>query len=256
MFNVGTVYAPSSLQNEVPRLFKVSQPWPYSLFVAASLGLSIGVSICASCITAYGEYFVAVAGTALWGISVASAGYFLATIPSMVGVLGSLFISGIGVGLTYLATIVLVGRMFPNQPLTRSPIEPLGFSSGAGSWFAVWSHFQVTTREAEQPVDQGMCWKLPVNSPSCTAVVSFYLAPSRNASSLASIPIPSRNSEKTAGRRFFLILLFAMHWAAWWYSRRSAQSHFLRPEDHGSRARDLTMSHGRSRPQRLFCLQQ
>ncbi|GAW20927.1 hypothetical protein ANO14919_104400 [Xylariales sp. No.14919] len=203
MFNVGTVYAPSSLQNGVPRLFKVSQPWPYSLFVAAFLGLSIGVSICASCITAYGEYFIAVAGTALWGISVASAGYFLATIPSMVGVLGSLFICGIGVGLTYLATIVLVGRAFPNQPLARSSIGPLGLSSGAMSWFAAWSHFQVTTREAEQ---LGNVLEIASAFIIRTAVVSFYLAPGRNARSLASIAVPSLNSEKAASRRFCNVL--------------------------------------------------
>lgn len=103
MFSVGTVYALSTLQNEIPRLFKVSPPWSYTPFAAAFLGLSIGVRICASCMAIYGEFYVAIGGTALWGIAVASMSYFLATLPSLLSVLGSLLVGGIGVGLTYLA---------------------------------------------------------------------------------------------------------------------------------------------------------
>ncbi|KAJ2990218.1 hypothetical protein NUW58_g3060 [Xylaria curta] len=202
MFSVGTVYALSSLQNAIPRLFEVSQPWSYSLFAAACLGLTMGVGICASCIAAYGEYFVAIAGTALWGVAVVGVGYFLATIPSLLGVLGSLFVGGVGVGLTYLATIVLVGQAFPNQPLARSAIGPLGFSSGAGTWFAVWSHYQIGAADVEQ-----LQRALGIGGGTFifTAVVSYALAPSRAAGSSTALP---PHSEKTPDRRFFLMLLF------------------------------------------------
>ncbi|KAI0454455.1 hypothetical protein F5B21DRAFT_238194 [Xylaria acuta] len=203
IYSVGTVYALSTLQSEIPRLLEVSPPWSYTLFAAASLGLSIGVSMCASCIAAYGEYHVAIGGTALWGIAVASVGYFLATLPSLLGVLGSLLIGGIGVGLTYLATVVLVARAFPNQPLARSAIGPLGFSSGTGSWLAVWSHLRIGTGDARQV--QNVLWLGGVIF-ICVAATAYALAPSQRTRS--SPPVPVRDSKKTPARRFFFILLF------------------------------------------------
>ncbi|KAI1745519.1 hypothetical protein F4680DRAFT_105442 [Xylaria scruposa] len=202
MFSVGTVYALSTLQIEIPRLLEVSPPWSYTLFAAASLGLSIGVRICASCIAIYGEYYVAISGTALWGISVASTGLFLVTLPSLLGVIGSLLIGGIGVGLTYLATIVLVGQAFPNQPLARSAIGPLGFSSGAGSWLVVWSYLRIETRNAKQV--QNILWIGGVFF-SCTAAAAYVLAPSQRAPSLS--PVSPRGSETPPSRRSLLILL-------------------------------------------------
>ncbi|RYC62793.1 hypothetical protein CHU98_g3402 [Xylaria longipes] len=203
MFSVGTVYALSTLQNEIPRLLEVSPPWPYTLFATVSLGLSIGVSICASCIAAYGEYYVAIGGTALWGIAVTSMSYFLATLPSLLGVLGSLLIGGIGVGLTYLSTIVLVGQAFPNQPLARSAIGPLGFSSGTGSWLAVWSYLRIGARDARQV--QNFLWTGGIAF-ICIAATACTLAPSHGART--SSPVPPRDPEKISARRFFRILLF------------------------------------------------
>ncbi|KAI1751236.1 major facilitator superfamily domain-containing protein [Xylaria castorea] len=203
MFSVGTVYALSTLQGEIPRLLEVSPPWSYTLFASASLGLSIGVRICASCIDMYGEYHVAIGGTALWGTAVATMSFFLATLPSFLGVVGSLLIGGIGVGLTYLATVVLIGQAFPNQPLARSAIGPLGFSSGTGSWLAVWSYLRIETGNARQV--QNVLWIGGVVI-FCLAATAYVLAPSQRARS--SYPVPYQNSEKTPGRRFFSILLF------------------------------------------------
>ncbi|KAI0194712.1 major facilitator superfamily domain-containing protein [Xylaria flabelliformis] len=201
MFSVGTVYALSTLQIEIPRLLEVSPQWSYTLFAAASLGLSIGVRICASCMAVYGEYSVAIGGTAIWGIAVASMGFFLATIPSLLGVIGSLLIGGIAVGLTYLATVVSVGQAFPNQPLARSAIGPLGFSSGTGSWLAVWSYLRVEARSARQVQDVLWTGGAVV---ICMAAAAYVLAPNQRSPS----PISPRGSEKSSGRRFFLILLF------------------------------------------------
>ncbi|KAI0485615.1 hypothetical protein F4859DRAFT_471857 [Xylaria cf. heliscus] len=203
MFSVGTVYALSTIQTEVPRLLEVSPPRSYTLFAAASLGLSIGVSICASCIAIYGEYYVAIGGTALWGIAIATMGYFLASLPSLLGVLGSLLIGGVGVGLTYLATVILVGQAFPNQPLARSAIGPLGFSSGTGSWLFVWSYLEIGDKDGRQVQNA-----LQIGGAVfiCIAATAYTLAPSQGART--SSPAPLRNSEKIPARRFFLTLLF------------------------------------------------
>ncbi|KAI0437116.1 hypothetical protein F4803DRAFT_540025 [Xylaria telfairii] len=203
MFSVGTVYALSTLQNEIPRLFKVSPPWSYTPFATAFLGLSIGVRICASCMAVYGEFYVAIGGTALWGIAVVSMSCFLVTLPSLLGVLGSLLIGGIGVGLTYLATVVLVGQAFPNQPLARSAIGPLGFSSGTGSWLALWSYLRIGMRDARQVQD---VLRIGGTVFICTAAVAYTLVPGQG--TRISFPGTPRGSEKTPGRLFFWVLLY------------------------------------------------
>ncbi|KAF4954514.1 hypothetical protein FSARC_12127 [Fusarium sarcochroum] len=132
MFSVGTVYVLSTLQVELPRLLGVAHSWSFAPFGAASLGLSVGVSTCTSMLSKDGPHTVAGKGTILWGLAVASTGFFLSRL-SYLGILVSLLVGGVGVGWTYLAIIVTIGHSFPDQPLARSAIGPLGFSSGTAA---------------------------------------------------------------------------------------------------------------------------
>ncbi|KAI0203023.1 hypothetical protein F4808DRAFT_418819 [Astrocystis sublimbata] len=203
MFSVGTVYALSSLQVEIPSLVMVSLPWSYALFAAASLGISIGVKICPLCMDSLGTYNVAICGTCLWGMAVTSMSFFIVPLPSLTGILGSLLLGGIGVGLTYLATIVLIGQAFPNQPLARSAIGPSGFASGTGSWLAVWSHLQIRAGDANR---LGGALRTGGLVFICIAATAFILAPSQGFR--APSPALSKDPKKTSARRFIRILLF------------------------------------------------
>jgi hypothetical protein len=137
MFSVGTVYALSILQVELPRLLGVSQSWSYAPFGAACLGLCVGVSSTASLLHFFSSAgIVAASGTITWGLAVVACGHFLSNL-SFPGILSALAMGGIGVGWTYLAVVVLVGQAFPGptagQARARSAIGPLGFSSGAAT---------------------------------------------------------------------------------------------------------------------------
>ncbi|KAJ5980009.1 major facilitator superfamily domain-containing protein [Penicillium waksmanii] len=148
MFCVGTVYALTVLQTELSRLLGVSEPWSVVPFGAACLGLCVGVSTCASLMTQRSVHLVAAWGTMLWGFAVAIAGAFLSK-GSFVWILFSLLLGGIGVGWTYLAVVVLVGRAFPNHMLARSAIGPMGFSSGTAACIALGSVFDFTSLDAK-----------------------------------------------------------------------------------------------------------
>ncbi|KAF5511403.1 hypothetical protein CGCS363_v003098 [Colletotrichum siamense] len=148
MFSIGTAYALSIVQFELPRLLKVSHEWSFAPFGAVSAGLAIGVATAASSISKNGARSAAARGTALWGLAVLSTGHFLAS-SNFVGLLAGLFLGGIGVGWTYLAVIIMVGQAFPNHPLARSAIGPLGFSSGAAASFALSSILRFNMRGAE-----------------------------------------------------------------------------------------------------------
>ncbi|KAH6867705.1 hypothetical protein B0T10DRAFT_596967 [Thelonectria olida] len=149
MFSVGSVYALSMLHAELPRLLGTSQPWSFAPFTAACLGLSIGVSACASFMAISGARVTAASGTALWGSAVFGTGHFLARL-NLEGILACLFLGGIGVGWTYLAVVVLVGQGFPRQPLARSAIGPLGFSSGTAACITLGSLYQFGSLSAEE----------------------------------------------------------------------------------------------------------
>ncbi|KAL3297843.1 PK beta-barrel-protein domain-containing protein-like protein [Colletotrichum asianum] len=148
MFSIGTAYALSIVQFELPRLLKVSHEWSFAPFGAVSAGLAIGVATATSSISKNGARSAAARGTALWGLAVLSTGHFLAS-SNFLGLLAGLFIGGIGVGWTYLAVIIMVGQAFPNHPLARSAIGPLGFSSGAAASFALSSFLRFNTRGVE-----------------------------------------------------------------------------------------------------------
>ncbi|KAF4836514.1 hypothetical protein CGCTS75_v002077 [Colletotrichum tropicale] len=148
MFSIGTAYALSIVQFELPRLLKVSHEWSLAPFGAVSAGLAIGVATAAFSISKNGARSAAARGTALWRLAVLSTGHFLAA-SNFVGLLAGLLLGGIGVGWTYLAVIIMVGQAFPNHPLARSAIGPLGFSSGAAASFALSSILRFNMRGAE-----------------------------------------------------------------------------------------------------------
>ncbi|KAF3799655.1 hypothetical protein GCG54_00002359 [Colletotrichum gloeosporioides] len=126
MFSIGTAYALSIVQFELPRLLKVPREMSFAPFGAISAGLAIGVATAASSTTKSGARSTAARG-----------------------LIAGLFLGGIGVGWTYLAVIIMVGQAFPNHPLARSVIGPLGFSSGAAASFAFSSFLNFNTRGAE-----------------------------------------------------------------------------------------------------------
>lgn len=132
MFCIGTLYALSTLQSQLPRLLSTSPSLSLFPFAAASLGLSLGVSICAALLSQHGSRLVLATGTTLWGLGVIAAKHALAR-SSLAGILVAFGIGGIGVGLTYLGVVVVVGESFPKQPLARSAVGPLGFSSGTAA---------------------------------------------------------------------------------------------------------------------------
>ncbi|CAM1510580.1 Fc.00g009150.m01.CDS01 [Cosmosporella sp. VM-42] len=149
MFSVGTVYALSTLQAELPRLLGVSRAWSFAPFGAACLGLSIGVGSCAPLIAKGGACVTASKGTGVWGLAVIGAGYFLSS-SSFLGILACLAVGGIGVGWTYLAVVVMVTQGFPDQPLARSFIGPLGFSAGTAACIGLDSFLQFSSLSLEK----------------------------------------------------------------------------------------------------------
>lgn len=132
MFSVGAIYALSTLQVELPRLLHVPQSWTFAPFATACIGMSVGLGTCASSLKSVGAHSTVARGTAIWGIGLLGAGFFLAQ-NNFEGMLAGLAIGGIGVGWTYLAVIIMLGQRFPSQPLARSAIGPLGFSSGTAA---------------------------------------------------------------------------------------------------------------------------
>ncbi|KAL0941101.1 major facilitator transporter [Colletotrichum truncatum] len=149
MFAVGTAYALSILQSDLPRLMNTSHNWSFAPFGAASAGLTVGVVTASTLIAESGGRSTAARGTALWGLAVLSTGHFLASL-NFPAVLASLVFGGIGVGWTYLAIILMVSQAFPNSPLARSAIGPLGFSSGAAASFTISAYYQSSTRSSDE----------------------------------------------------------------------------------------------------------
>ncbi|KAL4961096.1 uncharacterized protein BDV14DRAFT_204095 [Aspergillus stella-maris] len=136
MFSVGTLYALSILQTQLPRLLDIPQSWAYAPFACASLGLSLGVGTCSSLVKRLNARTAAAAGSVLWGVAVLLAGHFL-MLPSFGYFHVALFVGGIGVGWTYLAVVVWIGGNLPVSSLARTAIGPLGFSSGAAGCFTL-----------------------------------------------------------------------------------------------------------------------
>jgi hypothetical protein len=148
MFSVGTIYALSALQGQLPRLVGISEAWSFVPFGMACMGLSMGVATCASMIAQRGAYATAASGTTLWGLAVIGAGFFLSRV-NFEPMLLCFLLGGLGVGWTYLAVVVMVGRAFPNLALARSAIGPMGFSSGAATCFFLSSIFELSIVDAE-----------------------------------------------------------------------------------------------------------
>ncbi|OOQ81703.1 hypothetical protein PEBR_42814 [Penicillium brasilianum] len=148
MFCIGTVYALSTLQAQLPRLFGISYAWSFAPFGVACLGLSIGVLTSASMIIQSGAHVTVARGTSLWGIAVIGAGLFLKSLKFELMVTCFLF-GGLGIGWMYLAVVALIGQGLPRHALARSAIGPLGFSSAATICFLLSSVSGVEAADAE-----------------------------------------------------------------------------------------------------------
>jgi hypothetical protein len=148
MFCIGTVYALSTLQAQLPRLFGISNAWSLALFGATCLGLSIGVLTSASIIIQSGAHVTAARGTTLWGITVIGAGISLSSLKLGLMIICFLF-GGVGIGWTYLAVVALISQGLPRHALARSAIGPLGFSTAAAMLFFLSSVFGVDAADAE-----------------------------------------------------------------------------------------------------------
>lgn len=136
MFCVGGSYALTSLQFELPRLLDISGEWSFAPFAAVCMGLALGLGTCALSLEILGARSTVANGTLVWGLGLLGVGYALQVLHFSLLLLFSA-IGGIGVGWTYLAIILMVSQAFPNQPVVRSAIGPLGFSSGAGTCLAL-----------------------------------------------------------------------------------------------------------------------
>ncbi|GKZ40072.1 hypothetical protein AbraIFM66950_002178 [Aspergillus brasiliensis] len=149
MFSVGTFYALSVLQVQLPRLVGTSDAWSFAPFGVVCLGLTVGVATCASMIAQRGAQVTAASGTTLWGFAVIGAGVSLTRLRFESMLLCFLF-GGVGVGWTYLAVVVMVGQGFPHFTLARSAIGPIGFSSGAATCFYLSCALQLSAVDADR----------------------------------------------------------------------------------------------------------
>ncbi|KAJ6039630.1 Major facilitator superfamily domain general substrate transporter [Penicillium canescens] len=201
MFCVGTIYALSMLQAELPRLFKTSNSWGSAPFGVSSLGLSIGLSTCSWTIAQRGAVLTAARGTALWGYAVVCAGFFLGRLNLELMIL-SFFTGGVGVGWTYLGVVVMVSQGFPNLALARSAIGPMGFSSGTAACISLSSIFKFGTLDS---AELGHVLMIAGATFLAVGVATELLMPEhiRKIQSPTFGKAPFRDSE-----RFFSILLF------------------------------------------------
>ncbi|KAL4883420.1 major facilitator superfamily domain-containing protein [Aspergillus karnatakaensis] len=127
MFSVGTVYAVSVFQSELPRLFSISNDRSYVPFGCASLGPAFGVVTCTPLKTLTSARISTAAGAITWGFAVFLAGHFLA-LHSLEGVLASFLLGGVGVGWTYLAVVVWIADSLPAGSLAQNCNRSSGFS--------------------------------------------------------------------------------------------------------------------------------
>lgn len=144
---VGTIYAASALQAHLPRLLNIHESASFAPFGLACLGLAIGVVLCTPLLYRSKAYHVAAQGTLLYGTGITLAGYSLSHL-SQPALLIGFFLAGIGVGITYLAVVILLGELFPHKALARSAIGPLGFSSGAAICFGLENYLDFQSLEA------------------------------------------------------------------------------------------------------------
>lgn len=148
IFCIGSVYALSALQAQLPRLFGISDAYSFAPFGVACLGLSIGVMSSASMIVQSGAHVTVARGTTLWGIAVMSAGLSLNNLRFGLMLICFLF-GGLGIGWTYLAVVVLIGQGLPRHALAQSSIGPLGFSTATATCFLLSSAFGVNAADAK-----------------------------------------------------------------------------------------------------------
>lgn len=149
MASVGTMYAMTVVQFELPRLLGILQASSLLPFAAVCVGLSLGVGTAAGFIQRHGARSIAAMGTSIWGLAVVGAGYSL-SVGSLASILACLLGGGVGVGWTYLAIVVAVGRDFQRHPLARSAIGPLGFSSGTAATVLLSEHLAFAAFDADQ----------------------------------------------------------------------------------------------------------
>ncbi|KAJ5667252.1 Major facilitator superfamily domain general substrate transporter [Penicillium longicatenatum] len=148
MLCIGTVYALSTLQAQLPRLFDIPDAWSFAPFFTACLGLSVGVLTSASMIIQSGAHTTVARGTTLWGIAVVSAGLCLSSL--RLGLFFTCFLfGGLGIGWTYLGVVALINQGLPDHALARSAIGPLGFSTAAATCFLLSSTFRLDAVDAE-----------------------------------------------------------------------------------------------------------
>lgn len=197
---VGTVYAASALQAQLPRLFDFTRSTSLAPFGLACCGLSIGVVLCTSLLYRSAAHHVAAQGTLLYGTGVALAGYSIIYQISIILFIGC-FLAGIGVGITYLGVVLLLGGLFPNQALARSAIGPLGFSSGAAICFGLEKYLDFGSLEASE-----LGSHIILGGITCLTVGILTLA--LMSSSSASHLEGSHPTGCDPARKFFSVLLF------------------------------------------------
>ncbi len=200
MFCIGTVYALSTLQAQLPRLFEIPEAWSFAPCGVACLGISIGVLTSASMIIQSGPHVSVARGTTLWGIAVIGAGLSLKSLKF--GLMLSCFlVGGLGIGWTYLSVVALIGQGLPRHTLARSAVGPLGFSTAAATCFLLSSVFGVDAVDAETL--GGMLVLLGVTFAAVGASTQLSLSDFPE----SAVGSPSKSLSRDSGP-FFSILLF------------------------------------------------
>lgn len=200
LLSVGTVYALSTIQAEVPRLFDVSHRWSLAPFAVACAGLSLGVLKSSSMMRNNGVLPTVTWGTTVWGASVMAAGYSLASL-NFATLLISFFIGGVGVGLTYLGDAILLNQRFPENRLARSALGPIGFSTGVAACLTLDDLFLFSELDE---LRLGQLLSIGgVTFIAAAIIVSYMLSKITEKHSL-----PTHDTSSISSERFFSILLF------------------------------------------------
>lgn len=200
LLSVGTVYALSTIQAEIPRLFNVSHKWSLVPFAVACAGLSLGVVKSASIMKNNGISTTVTRGTIVWGVSVIAAGYSLASL-NFSALLISFFIGGIGVGLTYLGVAILLNQRFPDNRLARSALGPIGFSTGVAVCLTLDDLVPFTGLDE---VRLGQILSISGITFITVAIIVSYMLPDRTKRDALS----THDTGSISSERFFTILLF------------------------------------------------
>lgn len=134
MVIVGSMYGLTAILVLLPSDGVDSEaPVTAALFGAVCLGLAVGTWSCGSLLANGSPRTVGTAGAVIWALATVAMGRSLASGEWRVATIAAL-VGGLGVGLSYLTVVTVVGPAFPGRPGAAAAIGPLGFAVGTVSY--------------------------------------------------------------------------------------------------------------------------